>query len=779
MSTLTRRTFVQLSAGTLLTAASNKLFANTQMASVTKGDGLVSVKGANYAWDYRQATDTFRLHDSKNRLIVSGKLQAAVVVAPAGQPTLRICTPGKAIEPHVEPGRVTFAYEGVNGDARLQSAWRFDEQAIWMEPLVYETPDAQEVVSLHYFSDIHSTETSPALHASYLVVPGINEGSTVSPVVRDMIGLNQSVWLGRGSSSAGWIQQWGLPVHYFCGFSVGESAALRNALTEGRSDAFACGLADLPGGDLYLQLSEGKGSPWIDYRSDLWKHLSGPGRLQLGATFLWCVGADYYKAIAGYYQGLLQAGIIHKKHNSPRKTAISLTPQFCTWGAQVDQGKTGENLTEKFLTDIYAELKSSGMKAGLFSIDDKWEGTYGNLEHSATRLPHFEEFLGQLRADGLKIGMWAALMRCERPSDLGLTLDHMLKKPDGKPYLGNEFGYSGPNRYYILDLTQPEVAKVLSDTVRKFIRRYKPDVFKFDFGYELPAMGVAAPLDKQWAGERLMAKGLDVVIRAMREENPDQVVMYYNLSPLFLDYFDLHSPDDLFVDVGDYDVEANRRFFFSSLLGPLGVPTYGSSGYDWASAPSIWFDSAALGTIGSLNDFKSDEQGEACTQELAAKYNGIVKVLRSTGTFEILPLESVSESPTLGAHARSWARFEDGQLVLLAWRPPVRGEENPLLQLKSVDPRIENAVHSSVPVVVASKTQESIVRSDELAIVAYGGGEIVLRREQGKQAAITSHYFGETVAHGEAAIAEGYLKVTVEERNAAGKPLEWIEVRIS
>jgi len=29
-----------------------------------------------------------------------------------------------------------------------------------------------------------------------------------------------------------------------------------------------------------------------------------------------------------------------------------------------------------------------------------------------------------------------------------------------------------------------------------------------------------------WAGERLLWKGLDVVVKAMREENPDIVVMY-------------------------------------------------------------------------------------------------------------------------------------------------------------------------------------------------------------------------------------------------------------
>jgi hypothetical protein len=165
--------------------------------------------------------------------------------------------------------------------------------------------------------------------------------------------------------------------------------------------------------------------------------------------------------------------------------------------------------------------------------------------------------------------------------------------------------------------------------------------------------------------------------------------------------------------------------------------------------------------------------------ELIAKYNGIAGVLRPTNTFEILPLDTVSEAPTLGAHARSWARFEDGQLVLLAWRPPVPGEENPLMQPKAVDPRVKDAVHAGVPVVVASKTAESIARSSQLAIVSYGGGEISILRQRGEKAEIFSHYFGDTVTQSHASIEGGWLKLTAEERNPAGKPLEWIEVHIS
>jgi hypothetical protein len=775
MITIDRRAFLQLSTGALLTTASTKLSGDAGKPPISIQNGLVRVKAANYLWEYSRADDTFRLRDSENRLIVSGNSQPAVVVAPSEQPSLRVCTPGKASEPAMEPGRLTIRYEGVNGDAHLILTWRFDENGIWTEPILYDTPTAQEVVSLHYFVGPNGTDKAPSLDAAYVVAPGLLSGSPISPIVSRYEHLDESFWLGRGSFIPGLSQQWGLPVHYFCGWSAEESNGQRNLYTEGRSDAFACGLADLPGGDLFLRLYEGRSSLWIDYRSDLWKHLSGPGTLTLGATLLWTIAPDYYQAIAAYYRGLLQAGIIHRRRTSEHKTAISLTPQFCTWGVQVDRNRGGERLDEAFLREVYQELRASGMKAGLFSIDDKWEGSYGNLVHSETRFPHFEEFLDKLRADGTRIGMWAALMRCEHPADLGLTEDNMLKRPDGKPYQ-QEFANS---HYYILDFTQPTVAKVLADHARRFIRRYKPDLLKFDFGYELPAVGIAAPQDKHWAGERLMLKGLEVAINAMREENPDLVVMYYNLSPLFLDYFDLHSPDDLFMCPGEYEVEANRRFFFSSLLGPLGVPTYGSSGYDWASSPSIWFDSAALGTIGSLNDFKGDEEGESATPETIAKYNGIARVLRPAGIFEVLPIGSVSFAPATGAHARSWARIENGQLVLLAFRPPIPGEENPLAHANDVDPRVKDAVHSKVPVVVTSIGSQSIARSDKLAVVAYGEGEIDIRREQGEHAEILSHYFGGASTVASAPIANGRLTFTARERNPAGEPLEWMEVSVS
>ena len=668
---------------------------------------------------------------------------------------------------NVTNGRVTFDYESVNGAAHLSVTWRFDEHGIWLEPVVYEATSAEDVVSLHYFAETKNTAAVPSLQASFFIVPGISESPSISPIVRRDVHLNETVWLGRGSPVSGLIQQWGLPVHYFSGFSIdGFNEHARDLYIDMQSDAFCCGLADLPNGDLFMDLRDGRGSMWIDYRSDIWKHMRGPGRLTLGATLHWAIGSNYYDAIGQYYRGLAAAGVIRKKQNSAKKTAIALTPQFCTWGAQVSRGKTGDHLDEAFLTEIYSEMKAAGMKAGMLSIDDKWEGRYGNLEHSAERLPHFEQFLDRVRADGHRIGLWAALMRCEKPSEIGLTENHMLKNADGSPVLSG-----GRVKYYILDFTQPEVAKVLSDLARKFIRRYKPDLLKFDFGYELPAVSQAAPKDKRWAGERMMWKGLDVVITAMRDENPDLVVMYYQLSPLFLNYFDLHSPDDLFLASGEYDVEANRRFFFSSLLGELGVPTYGSSGYDWESAPEIWFDSSVVGTLGSLNDFGGDERGAKGTPERIAKYNGLAQTLRSSNFFKVVPLTDITEAPTRGAHSRSWARVENDQVVLLALRPPLMTGKD--------EYGLRDMVHAHAPVVVASRTSDDITHSNRLAIVPFGEGEISIRREQGRRADVVTHHFGGSVTEANIVINSGRLRLPLAERAASNNFVEWIDVRIT
>jgi len=770
MTKLNRREFIQASTASLLL---DGVMAPASPGGPGKTNGSaesIKVEEKNYTWEWSPSDDRFRLLDVQGRMMTGGVLQPAVIVQPGENKQARKCVSGKPAGHAEKDGSVTISYVGVNGIGNLTVTWRFEEDALWLEPIVYDSPNNENIVALHYFAQGTGEAARPTLDNFYLILPGISESPGMSPIVTADLGLNMTSWLGRGSSpTPGLLQQWGLPAHFFCGCHRTKSGAIKSSLTKYVSDAFCCGLAELPNGDLFLETREGRHSLIVGYRSDLWQNLHGPGRLNLGAKLYWAVGPNYYEAIRAYYRGLIRAGVIQRKINSPRKNVVVLSPQFNCWGAEVALEKEGPKLDEAALQSFYQGLKASGMKAGMFVIDDKWEGKYGNLEHSAERFPHFEEFREQVRADGLHFGLWAAFMRCQEPAELGLNVSHMLHRADGEPLVSGD----SDSKYYILDFTQPEVEKVLRARAKKFVERYKADLVKFDFGYEIPPLSEAAPKDMTWAGERLMLKGLEVVVKGMREANPDQVVMYYCLSPLFIEYFDLHSPDDLFMAAGEYDGEANRRFFFSSLLGEIGMPTYGSGGYDWVTMPEIWFDSALIGTLGSLNSFVGDEQDAMPTPERIAKYNGLSQVLQTSNSFTIELVDAEYLPATRGAHSNSWARFEDGELVGVALRTlRLNGSWGPA--------KFRDVVQASASVVAASKTSDGIARTSKLAVVPYGEGELVIQRSdrQATEAAVTEHYFGGSTKESRIEVRQGTLRLPLRERDENGSPVEWIEVNI-
>src|SRR5947209_4134641 len=132
-----RRSFVRLSTGSLLAASSLPLRAEKSPAQISNENESVHVTGVNYFWEYTRKDDRFRLLDSKNRLVVTGPLQPAVLVAPAENAMARQWISGKAARHSNAAGSVTFQYEGVNGAGRLSVTWRFDKYGIWIEPVVY------------------------------------------------------------------------------------------------------------------------------------------------------------------------------------------------------------------------------------------------------------------------------------------------------------------------------------------------------------------------------------------------------------------------------------------------------------------------------------------------------------------------------------------------------------------------------------------------------------------------------------------------------------------
>jgi hypothetical protein len=190
--------------------------------------------------------------------------------------------------------------------------------------------------------------------------------------------------------------------------------------------------------------------------------------------------------------------------------------------------------------------------------------------------------------------------------------------------------------------------------------------------------------------------------------------------------------------------------------------------------PEIWFDSAVVGTLGSLNSFSGDEEGEVPTTDRMAKYNGLARLLRPSNTFSIRPIGADYVSTARAARSPSWARLENGKVVLLALRTCGRMGSGGA-------PKFENLAETSASVVVASKTAEGIDRTSKLAVVPYGEGVLRIRRAsaQAEPAKVIEHAWGNRagksmIIH----VKDGTLAIPLRERTDHGFPVEWIEVSI-
>lgn len=712
-----------------------------------------------YSWEWDEVTDLVSIYDGEKRLIGQGHHQPLVLTRQSGPGFL-----ASSRSFQIDGDIVVIVYEGVNDKSKLTATWRFKNDFICFEPLIYESRRAEDILQIVYFPVPDAASYRPSFYSRYAVIPGLSMTTNISPVVDLHSRLSVNAVLGSGAMRGpGFTQQWGLPAHYFCIFNTAErwNAAGAKQLQSG---AACWGLAALPDGDFRLEIREIGLSPILNVRSDLWRQHKTPGKIRLGCSFLITFGSQFHEAIRNYYKVLLREKRIEPKRSSQKKNEILLAPQYNTWGVQSAKGLLPEDLTEALVREILDTLQKSGMKARTFVIDDKWEGQYGELKHDGIRFPKFAALLRSIRNQGYFVGLWAAFLRCENPSTLGLNESHLLQTPEGKPLWLVHQG----SRYGIFDITQPVVERVLEQRAKQFVRRYQPDLIKFDFGYELPSLDIAAPMDMNWAGERLLRKGLDVILGAMREEKRDLVVMYYGLSPLLSDHYDLHSPDDLVYCGGDYDLETNRRIFFSSLCGELGMPTYGSSGYDWESAPDIWFDSAPSGTLGSLHCFEGDENGDKPRQEWIAIYNGLSAILRKASIFQINPIGAKWQGGLRAAFSPSWERLENDRTVLLALRT-YRFDGKPAIC------SYKHVLHTDVMLVVASLTDDEIPRARRIGLVPFDDGRCTLQVAHHGIARVVEHYLSGAQHETKVACEEQCIRLSLR-RSRDHEILEWIEV---
>jgi hypothetical protein len=730
---------------------------------IQASDRKVTVTSPIYCWEWDRDTDILFLYDSERRVIGHGHHQPFLLTTlnqngvPFQNKTFK-----------TGPGNISITYRGDReSDQQLTVSWHFKEDHILLDPVHYRSPLAEDILQVVYFPEAAGETYRPSFYSRYAVVPGLSMSPNISPVIDLHSRLSTTAVLGAGAMRGpGFTQQWGLPAHYFCTFNTAERWNAIGA-KERQSGAACWGLAELPAGDFRLEIREIGLSPILNMRSDLWGQFKTPGDLQLGPQFLITFGPQFHEAIRNYYKILIREKTVQPKQNleSTKKSTVLCAPQYNTWGVEAANAMPPEELNETIVMDIFRRLQASGMRARTFVIDDKWEGRYGELRHDQARFPNFISMLKTIRESGYFIGLWAAFLRCQDPAALGLDESHLLQKHGGGPlWLTHQTA-----RYGIFDVTQLVVQDVLKERARKFIRDYQPDLIKFDFGYELPSLDLAAPADLRWSGERLLQKGLDVIVGAMKEENPDLVIMYYGLSPLLIDYYDLHSPDDLVYCGGDYDLETNRRIFFSSLCGELGMPTYGSSGYDWLSAPEIWFDSVPSGTLGSLHCFEGDENGDLPRPEWIAKYNGLSAILRKKSYFSTQPVDAKWQGGLRSAFSPSWERIENDRTVLLALRTH-RFDGQP------ASPCYKAVLDRNVMLVVASMTEDEIACAERLGIVLFGNGSCTIQHTAPHSTAtVIEHYSNGSHAKTQIVCHNQQIQLNLRQTHN-DEIVEWLEI---
>ncbi len=557
-----------------------------------------------------------------------------------------------------------------------------------------------------YFATWADGAVVPAAVASACVIPGGRQ-SPEQAIFRTAAIEDQRYsvgYFGLGTESD--HQQWALP-HYL--------VACYDATDDGApaSHAACTGLGALPDGHALVRIDRGRFCYQVDIRGDLWGHRRGPAPQRFDAPLVTAVAPDWYGAGLAHFDALFAEGYARRKRAEDVPAAAFL-PQFDTWGDQIHRRAILERFDESHLRDIHAAFRASGLKSKLFVIDDKWEHTYGALEHDPERFPHFIELLDEIRAGGLGIGLWTAFPRCEDFRALGLTERAVLTTPDGEPYVERQRKRS----WYIFDPTDPDAAAYLAGRARHLVRTYRPAMVKIDFGYEIPLPDVAGPHDPTQSGERLLLRFLEVIVGAIKREDPSIAILYYCLTPLLNDYLDQTGADDMWMSRGAYDACSAKRSLLSSWCGSFGVVPYGSTGYDWRSAEEIWLDSAVIGTPGIIAPITvADEYGDRLTPALAARYNGIARITRTNPNYTVECYDADLHDPAAGPRARSWARVEDGHPVVVALRPAAGGAA-----------RAPGIAESACRVAIASLTSDGIRESTALAIVPFDPGRVTIAR---------------------------------------------------
>ncbi|MTI96527.1 MAG: alpha-galactosidase [Firmicutes bacterium] len=189
-----------------------------------------------------------------------------------------------------------------------------------------------------------------------------------------------------------------------------------------------------------------------------------------GATLLKLyIGRGEEQTIWDEYSSLLPPA--HRRLN-PKTIGWTSWYNYYT---KIDQGIIRQNLRA---------LSESGLPLDVFQIDDGWQQKIGDWLHVNHKFPAGMDTLArEIRATGLRPGLWLAPFICEKNSELWKkNYDWVLKDRQGRPVrAGWNPGWSG--WFYALDFYAPGFQTWLREVFRTVFKDWGYQLVKLDFLY--------------------------------------------------------------------------------------------------------------------------------------------------------------------------------------------------------------------------------------------------------------------------------------------------------
>ncbi|HWE80716.1 MAG TPA: hypothetical protein VG265_03625 [Gaiellaceae bacterium] len=260
-------------------------------------------------------------------------------------------------------------------------------------------------------------------------------------------------------------------------------------------------------------------------------HTTVRGRFEAPALILQPGQASAYEGLRAHRGELVRLGAAPAVRTR-REPEWWREPIFCGWGAQCHLSRLGRGPAAKLATqenyDAFLEaLEEHGVEPGTVVLDDKWQSTYGLNEPDPVKWPDLRRWIADRRDRGSRVLLWWKAWDPE-----GVPDELCIRRPDGLPVA--------------IDPTNPAARELLREVMGRLVGRsgLGADGLKIDFTGRTPSGSALVAHGRGW-GIALLHDLLSLVYAAVKEANPDALVITHTPHPAFVDVTDMIRLNDV------------------------------------------------------------------------------------------------------------------------------------------------------------------------------------------------------------------------------------------